>query len=363
MKSLKIHINRDEKGLVSLVVTMIIILVLSITVIGFAQLMRREQRQALDRQLNTQAFYAAESGVNDAVKILKTIPNAKKPACDNSGITPNTAIPLFTALIPNLDNGVGTISYSCVTVDPAPTSLEYSNINTDKSKVVPVQTSMIMQYIFISWQDTSPNPKFTGCAATRPNPAFTAGWPADCPGVLRVDIVPTGGGGIDRDSLANSTMTAFLYPIYNGLAGVSQKALTGGFGNQGSIEDIQCSGSAQPLAPKQCKARISVSTTTRYYLRLKSIYNPSSVTVTASNDGNTPLPLEGAQAIVDSTGKANDVLKRIQVRVPTSTIDGFFPEFPIEGLGSICKRLAIIPPSTVQRVPLTAPDDPVACTP
>jgi Tfp pilus assembly protein PilX len=60
------NIRHAEQGLVSIVVTMIFLIVLSLIVVGFAQVARREQRESLDRQLSSQAFYAAESGINIA---------------------------------------------------------------------------------------------------------------------------------------------------------------------------------------------------------------------------------------------------------------------------------------------------------
>ena len=60
------QLKNNEQGLVAIVVTLIIMLVLTLIVTGFAQLARREQREALDRQLASQALYAAESGVNAA---------------------------------------------------------------------------------------------------------------------------------------------------------------------------------------------------------------------------------------------------------------------------------------------------------
>jgi len=63
-------LQRNQSGMVSIMVTMILMIVMSLIVVGFAQVSRRNQRVALDRQLSTQAFYAAESGVNDAREFL-----------------------------------------------------------------------------------------------------------------------------------------------------------------------------------------------------------------------------------------------------------------------------------------------------
>ena len=70
--------------------TMILMIVVGLIVLGFAQISRRNQRQALDRQLSTQAFYAAETGVNDAANLIKTAVQAgtvvaAKPDCTSTG--------------------------------------------------------------------------------------------------------------------------------------------------------------------------------------------------------------------------------------------------------------------------------------
>ena len=62
--------GRDQRGIASLIITMVSMVIVTLIVLGFATLSRREQRQSLDRQLSTQAFYAAESGVEDARAVI-----------------------------------------------------------------------------------------------------------------------------------------------------------------------------------------------------------------------------------------------------------------------------------------------------
>ncbi len=49
-------LSSDERGLAAVVVTVFVMIILSLVVLAFSQVARREQRQALDRQLSTQAF-------------------------------------------------------------------------------------------------------------------------------------------------------------------------------------------------------------------------------------------------------------------------------------------------------------------
>src|SRR4051812_1988899 len=104
-------LHTDARGVVSIIVTILIMLVLSLIILGFAQLVRREQRQSLDRQLSTQAFYAAETGVNDAIKALNnSVLTGKKSDCDPDGLG-------LGANVNKLDAS-GTVSYVCVLVNP-----------------------------------------------------------------------------------------------------------------------------------------------------------------------------------------------------------------------------------------------------
>lgn len=345
--SMKYRVNNlrhNQQGLVSIIVTMIIMIVLSLIVVSFATLMRREQRQALDRQLNAQAFYAAESGVNDAVAYLKANP-AAPGKFDCSGDIPGYS-----------SNLGGNVSYSCVLINPAPKILEFTNINTDKSEVVTVIPSSAIQDLNISWESAS-SPDFAGCsdASAALAPEFTTSWPANCAGILRIDLVSiVPGDTFDRDEINGKAMTVFLYPIIGSSSSPVSYSSARGFLNQGKVVGVECDGTPTPRAPRQCKAVINGLTAgEEYYLRIKSIYKGSSVTITGT-DGPTLKPLVGAQAVVDVTGKANDVLKRIKVHVPASRLDSTFPEYPIHSLGSICKRLFVAQPDIIE---LIAPPD------
>ena len=61
----------DESGMASIIVTLIMSVVITLIVLGFAQVSTREQSNALQNQLSTTAYYAAESGINDVVNIIQ----------------------------------------------------------------------------------------------------------------------------------------------------------------------------------------------------------------------------------------------------------------------------------------------------
>ena len=67
-KNNKHRFNQD--GLASIFISMIIMVIVSLILIGFVQYSNSEQKQSLDRQLQDEAFYSAESGINQVVQAL-----------------------------------------------------------------------------------------------------------------------------------------------------------------------------------------------------------------------------------------------------------------------------------------------------
>src|SRR5688500_17746685 len=118
--------KNQQSGFVAIIVTMIIMVVLILITTGFMRIIGREQRQDLDRQLSSQAFYAAETGINNAARAL-TDP-ATPLMVDKNECGPSSTPPLslhFPAGSNVVDASSG-IEYTCLTIDRTPRSLEYS---------------------------------------------------------------------------------------------------------------------------------------------------------------------------------------------------------------------------------------------
>jgi hypothetical protein len=117
-----------------------------------------------------------------------------------------------------------------------------------------------------------------------------------------------------------------------------------GANNSGVLVNGNCKTSTSQ--PANCNVVISnlpVNQST-FFLNLRSIYSPTAVTVTAYS-GSTQLELKGAQTLIDSTGKAQDVLRRIQVRVPST--NGYdVPDGATHATGDLCKQFDLDPSVT-----------------
>lgn len=341
MKSNKKPLNKidsNQSGIVSIIVTLVVMIVISLLVLSYARISRRNQQEALDRQLSTQAFYAAETAVNDATKTFDTNNNLNplNPSMidytkDCNG--PNSFINA-ASLATVLDATAG-VKYSCLLVDPTPSTVEFTSLGSD-SKAVPIKSkdSSNISTITVAWQDKDGATDFTcGSSGTFPENSTTSPWPCTT-GVLRVDLVPT--NNATRSSLNSSVKTVFFFP---GTSGGS----TFNFATDasGSIIPVNCSTNN---TPKYCVATINIGAgaTNQYYIRTKTIYGTSAITIKPTNTAGSSVELVGAQAVIDATGKASDVLRRIQVRISLTGGTTTIPEFALQSDDTICKRLIVM---------------------
>jgi Tfp pilus assembly protein PilX len=328
----------NQSGFVSIVVCLIIMVILTLVTIGFSKLMGRAQRQALDRQLSTQAFYAAESGVNDALLAYKSNPASISKLC-----SPVKNI---------LDESV---SSTCVFSDGNPTSVEYDKVGTNPV-VIPIHTydssgaRALPNNITITWSPDGGGSASTPVPSGYPKvfPSYS-GWNASKPiGVAKVGIIPFKDFAGGRGETINNYGSFEAYPYATSGAGdIAYIATTGT--SFGSTVNAKC----EP-APAQAQCSVSVNTSLGLtppsfggdlYLSLSSIYKNSKFVVTATGADSRPMTFADVQLVVDSTGKSTDVLRRIRVRKPLSNNKYTYPDSALKstGPGGICKLITASP--------------------
>jgi len=328
----------DQNGIVSLIVTMIIMIVLTLIVTGFAQLARREQKEALDRQLSNQAFYAAESGVNDARRAIKAGFTKDKKDC---GAIPETDSPILSGTNNEISSN-GPISYTCLLIkqtlpkiildmpDPKPKVLPI-NVVDAKDGITPKEAGSFK----FTWKNKSGSTK--GRDIVNFPPATTSGgWGTDDAAVIRLDVIPVE-SGLNPTSLTNDMYTVFLYPVKDSVTADTIDYSTD-VSSKGLVKKAPCDGT-------KCEAEILGLKQKKYFIRVKAIYKPTTLEMCSTGcDGKTNI--NGAQQEIDSTGKANDVLRRIRVRIDDGSAVGDFlgfPDYALESKDSICKINLVVP--------------------
>jgi hypothetical protein len=256
----------------------------------------------------------------------------------------------FASYNSEIDNDSGTkhgVKYTCVLVDLNPKTLEFGAVDPlSDNKYLTFTTNTGLNSLTVSWTSAdNNNPKFP--ASTSAGFMPLDGWSnKGYPAVIEFSITPYNPSGFNRNSLANSNFTVFMYP--------SKDTGSGGrigytAGSQGRVVGNACTPSTNT-----CKATITgLGGTGPYYLiRLVDYYDKSNISIS----GQAGSVFVNGQAMIDVTGKARDVLKRLQVRVPlNSSQTNSLPDFALEGQ-SVCKRLATAPNSTDSTTPLGCSD-------
>jgi hypothetical protein len=323
----------DQAGFAAIIVTLIIMAVVVLMTVGFVRTVSREQRSSLDRQLSTQAFYAAETGVSDAAEWLENNPNSPVDQCRPS---PDP----FANRVLSAD---GQIEYTCVLVNPGPPTLRYDNIGTASAHSITLDTRdevtgnpVNLTNLRVSWQAdaTSGGPDFLDPSSID----FPATADLAAP-VMRVTLTPL--NALSRQELIDNTYTVFLRPVGGAVDSVTGTNFLNGPAqrtSQGNIVNVQCNtGHTDASLPFYCNADITIpSISSQFLMTARGIYGSAQLELSSSQ----PINFRGEQAIVDSTGRAADVLRRIQVRLPARS-QAPAPSFALEAGSLICKPYGV----------------------
>lgn len=331
-----------EKGMVSFMVTLIMLMVITLIVVGFSEVSRRNQREALDRQLSSQAFYAAESGVNVTKATIASYVNQfgyaamnTKTSCGNgtnsTEYDPAAAGGVGAAIAPL--SATDQVAYTCVLVNPNPKNLLY-NVTTSGSAIAPIATTGALQTLTFQW-NKQPGAVDTSCNGADPDalPAsddWTCGF-----GVLRVDLMASNvGTGLNNATLDAKTVTLFMTP----LGGHSGAVTVPNYSTKAYIA------SATNCTTNSCKVTITLpGDSSSYFARITSTYRDAPNVTVSGTTASGAASFTGSQAIVDVTGKAQDELRRVQVRVQLSGTAGS-DTVPLSAAASttdICKHFEV----------------------
>ncbi|MDB5166051.1 MAG: hypothetical protein JWM37_123 [Candidatus Saccharibacteria bacterium] len=320
-------VRSNQAGVASIIVTMIMMVVITLIVIGFSQVARRNSRESLDRQLSTQAYYAAETGVNDAINAIKSNGSIiEKTSCQGGAG--------YTGLSGVLD-ATANVSYTCLLVNPSPTSLVYSTIEQQKSTVVSLEIDggINLGVLTFKWNSDGAGGPPPQCGSGSQWPT-AANWKCNH-AMLRADLTKVNGGVTNAQGLNNTTTSLYMRP------GPSSSGTIIDGTTKSYISTASCNNSS-------CTAKIALAPaaqSNRYFLRLTAMYeNAKDVQVSGTNAAGSTAAFNNAQVVIDSTGKAQDQLRRISVRVPVGISNSqTLPSNGLQTSAAICKRFTTGP--------------------
>lgn len=361
--------NKDQKGLTSIVIVFILVLLLTLLSIGFTKVVNRSQQSSVANQQATAANYAAQSGINDTVAYLKAQQKdgnapASATKCDDYL---KTGGPLADKSKLSAD---GSTAYTCVLVDPTPTSLFFSNMPPYKSQIVKINTSKPLASLLFSWQASNRNHNaFVPQAQGQKLFDETVWANARYAPLLRLTLypMPSVANG-DLNSVQANAKTFFLYPQSDG--GNNSIA----WNSPNGIQPVNCSsknlGSFVGSADLDCNLLItglpSGASANYFYARFGSYYDSAQVKIQGNDTNGEPSKFTGGQTIIDVTAKSGTASKRLQARVDlgvgnTFNIDpnsGLAPEFAAQSINALCKRLVIVSGNVTDNCQVPTPPPP-----
>ena len=365
--------RRDQRGATALLVVIFATLILSVITVSFIGLMVREQIRSGDDELSQSAYDAALAGVEDAKRVIATC-RAGGPAsgaacaaiasgdCDtiaSSGVIGSFAGSEVLLQSRSGDGDELNQAYSCVKISTN-TSDYRGESQAMQSTMVPLRATAPIKTARIEWQIGEESGVPLGWGSTAPYPGGvnhldlqnSLDW--NMPALMRIQMI-TPGSSAKADELDRKAQSGTVFVHPDGRLGGStpnrlpQSALhryapgsddTTWDYTKTSSDFTSCDDSRLTY---QCAVEIEfdneIPADSRVaFLRLSPIYKSTSFRVTLMDASDNAVLFNDAQPTVDSTGRANDVFRRIEARLSISGGESVsYPEFAIDVTNGLCK--------------------------
>jgi len=387
--------NNKQFGGVSLFVVVFFMLLITVVTVSFLRLMTADQQQSSNNDLSQSAYDSAQAGVEDGKRTLLSYKQYCSThtiaECAVAGDTTHLASSVCNAA---LANGIGVSAtmktneviiqqstdatakllnqaYTCVTLQLL-TDDYVGDIAANESQLVPLVSNSQFDRVRVEWfsrDDVSSNAiSLTGVGGSG-QPLYTAGkWPINRPSLMRAQLIQVATNGFkiaDFDTVSGAQSNGasmFLYPTSQ--PGIGDRDMTTYDQRKTSPTDNPNPKEALTTpTPVSCQASLSAggfactsvlvlpqavgaSDNNRTgFLRLTPFYNATHFRVTLWNGPvNLAAPsvkFNGVQPSIDSTGRANDLFRRVQSRVDLYDTTFPYPEAAIDLTGNFCKDFAV----------------------
>lgn len=363
--------KQRQSGAVSLFAVIFSTLLISIIVISFTQLMIRDQQQATNNDLSQSAYDSALAGVEDAKRVIRACQQGNSAACAaladeerqndckvvaRAGV--NGAVNAAeTAIQSSSGENSFDQAYTCVNI--ASDTEDYVFDGSDgRSQLIPLKATGAFNRITVEWfmqDDISSNSPITSPPGSSDELPARSEWGAATPPLMRAQVITPGADFTIDDLNGNdASQTAFLRPgealtsspgpgirvVLEGRRRAEENRLNA----TATLDPVSCTSNYgyQGYACRSVLEIKSVSTAAskNAILRLTPIYNDATVRVKLSR-GNTPVLFDGVQPLVDSTGRANDLFRRVAARVSIGDNNFPYPDNALDSTNGLCKSFQV----------------------
>ncbi len=327
----------DQNGAVAMLSVVIFAIIITVVATSYIKTVISQQRNALNYDNGTQAYYAAESGVQDGARLIQTSSTVRKDGkktCD--------------PVAPNATGTVGPtgygLNYTCQLIDVSPSSIEGSVTPSQKTamiKIEPLEPYTGTFSIGFRWSKKDTDATATALTGRSSKEALfpsvskwgSNGNDADnfpIHAVLRANVITHPKANFQRDEISQRVM--FLNPA-------SRAALGGGVGTSPTINKLAGAEEQQEQLfwPAVCYSSsptdagefegFSCTRTVNFsgydlknndlYVNIGSVYKETDFSIVVKDASNNILPLINTQASIDVTAKAGSAtFRRVRQTLP-----------------------------------------------
>lgn len=377
-----------QVGAVSLFVVIFSALLITTITLAFVRLMAQNQMQASLNDLSKSALDSAYAGIEDAKRALVTYrrdctglgPSVGSQECldlvrilegeqrcetlQEAGIA---GLPGDNEVIIKQTEGDAALqqAYTCVKIQ-LNTEDYVGSVARNTSRFIPLKAEGPFNEVKLEWyskddlrdsEDDADGVTVVDLANDMKLPKL-ADWPPNRPALLRVQLVQFGGefnlSDFDRDADGTTNnLTLFLMPSRAGLKVVNfisdDRRLTNG--NPDAFQPVGCKIDFSSISGHDYACEVTLrlpnpvgetdGNNRQAYLRVSQIYNPSmNYRVSLSND-SIGTRFKAVQPVVDSTGRANDLFRRVRAHIDMETSNIPPIESAIDVSGSLCKTFLV----------------------
>lgn len=349
--------ENGEQGAASMIVVIFMSIILTIVTIGFIRIAINEQRDSTDEDLAARAFYAAESGLEDARRAIQENQNNTLSDADLNATTCSKPDPS------RYDQELSAptefdIEYTCMLIDflPAVIRTELASPNQVRqyeiNAVNPGPGSAAPTEITLRWHiDADPVSSNGdgviggGGLALRSTSDF--GLPSfgswNSPAAMKVSILAYPDGNIGRGTILN--YTTLIVPTDDDGAGVNGKSgrvfIGGGVGpaSDGLTHGADCNPNLNGMVCEMVFDLQNTPVNHKLEIRLSNLYARTTFELTMENAVGDPLVFDGAQVVADVTGRSGEVFRRVEAAMDLTKPD-LLPEYAVQSATDICKNFS-----------------------
>lgn len=352
-----------QSGVASLFVVVFFTILISIIVISFVTIVSQDRQQALNNDLSSSAYDSAQVGVEDGKrglelyyqKCVRIANPGGNPECSTTDLTtgifrgPEGALigdtcDQFKKKLGNrLDLNTNDASSEVkITTDDADEALNQAYtclkvklntpdykaaLNNNERSIIPLKAinSGQPQSIKLNWytklSNDTPEVPDTASGGDFDLPTSGSNWGANKPPMMEVQVIGVPkSGSFSVDEIDDNSRTVFLYPSTNGSSTIS---LTSTDPTKYSRKNNPAAAKCDPDANQYtCSVLINDlapnSSAYNYYVRIMPIYNSTDMQLLMYpniNGTGDSLIFDGINPEIDSTGRTNDVFRRVVTRV------------------------------------------------